>query len=62
MDWIVSRGAERNNGTMNGVTGDTGVNNVNCKANGIKRISRKICRNNCASFDNINKKCEFGYK
>ena len=38
------------------------ANNIKCKANVIKTITRRICRNNCSSWDRVKQVCKFGYK
>lgn len=32
-----------------------------CKANSVKKISRKICRNNCSQWNHKESRCMRGY-
>ena len=46
---------------MKELNSDQAVKNMKCKANAIRLISRKICRNNCSEWDYVNMKCKQGF-
>lgn len=49
-----------------GLNGNAPISNHKCKANSIRLINRKVCRNNCKHYNHVKnpdkKSCEFGYK
>lgn len=37
------------------------VDDIRCKENSVKPITRRVCRNNCRYWDRYKNKCKRGY-